>query len=195
LTKFDVSKNVLRAEGGMVLAASLKGNQVITELNISDNMLSLNPSNGVDISGVAAIADAIPDMGAISSVNVLFNHILKEQAWALANILKEHATLKSLCGNSGNETELDMRGQRGQLGAEGAIMLAPEIIENGALMLLNLSSNNLEAEGGKIVAEAIKVTNNAMGVVLVPFSCTIFMPIWSLAELLLFTAIHRITGR
>jgi hypothetical protein len=40
-----------------------------------------------------------------------------------------------------------------------------------ALTSLNLSSNNLEAEGGKIVAEAIKVTNCAIAVVLVPFSC------------------------
>jgi hypothetical protein len=39
------------------------------------------------------------------------------------------------------------------------------------LTSLNLSSNNLKAEGGKIVAEAIKVTNNAMAVVLAPISC------------------------
>jgi hypothetical protein len=44
-------------------------------------------------------------------------------------------------------------------------------VDKGALTSLNLSSNNLEAEGGKIVAEAIKVTNNAMGVVLVQFAC------------------------
>jgi hypothetical protein len=73
-------------------------------------------------------------MGVISSVNVLFNGISTEQAHALANILKEHATLKSLCGNTGNETELDMSGESGcRLGAEGAIMLAPEIADNEAL--------------------------------------------------------------
>jgi hypothetical protein len=54
-----------------------------------------------------------------------------EQAKALANILKEHPTLKSLCGNSGEETELDMSGKG--IGAEDAIMLAPEIAGNGAL--------------------------------------------------------------
>jgi hypothetical protein len=75
------------------------------------------------------------------------------------------------------------------LGTSGAIMVAaflpkctyvPEYpllasadtpSDNRALTSLNLSLNNLWAEGGKIVAEAIKVTNNAMAVVLAPFSC------------------------
>jgi hypothetical protein len=56
-------------------------------------------------------------------------------------ILKEHSTLKSLCGNNGDETELDMSGK--MKGAEDAIMLAAEIIDNGALTSLNLSSNNI----------------------------------------------------
>jgi hypothetical protein len=43
--------------------------------------------------------------------------------------------------------------------------------DNRALTSLNLSSNNLKDEGGKIVAEAIKVTDNAMAVVLAPFAC------------------------
>jgi hypothetical protein len=88
--------------------------------------------------GVIALADIIPAMGAISSVNLLKNHLPMEQAEALASILKEHPTLKSLCGNSGEETELDMRGK--EIGAEGAIMLAPEIA-NGAMSVLNLADN------------------------------------------------------
>jgi Ran GTPase-activating protein (RanGAP) involved in mRNA processing and transport len=98
-----------------------------------------------------AFAVGIRDNGAISSVNVLFNDIGTEQAQALANILKEHATLKSLCGNKGNETELDMSGKQfKRLGAEGAIMLAPEIADNGALTKLDISGNDIgaEQEGG-----------------------------------------------
>jgi Ran GTPase-activating protein (RanGAP) involved in mRNA processing and transport len=146
LTKFDISKNDLRAAGGMALAAGLKGNQVITELNIASTLLSLDLYNRSDTSGVVAIDDVIGAMGAISSVNVLFNDIGAEQAHALANVLKEHATLKSLCGNKGNETELDMSGKN--IGADGAIMLAPEIADNGALTSLNLSSNQLTGNYG-----------------------------------------------
>jgi hypothetical protein len=64
-----------------------------------------------------------------------------EHAKALASILKEHPTLKSLCGNSGEETELDMSGKG--MDAGGAIMLVPEIVDNGALKSLNLAANNL----------------------------------------------------
>jgi hypothetical protein len=80
-------------------------------------------------------------MRAIVSVNLLKNRIGVEQARALVIILKEHSTLKSLCGNNGDETELDMSGK--MKGAEDAIMLAAEIIDNGALTQLDVSSNNL----------------------------------------------------
>jgi hypothetical protein len=82
-----------------------------------------------------------PGNRAISTVNLLKNDIGIEQAKALAGILKEHPTLKSLCGNSGEETELDMSGKR--IGADGAIMLAPEIAGNRALSKLDASDNGM----------------------------------------------------
>jgi hypothetical protein len=48
------------------------------------------------------------DNGALLSVNLLKNDIGIDQAQALASILKGHPALKSLCGNKGNATELDM---------------------------------------------------------------------------------------
>ena len=75
------------------------------------------------------------------SVNILKNYIGVEQANILVGILKEHPTLMSLCGNKGNETELNMSGKMD--GAEDAIMLAPEIVANGALVSLDMSSNHL----------------------------------------------------
>ena len=75
------------------------------------------------------------------SVNILDNAIGNEQAQNLATVLKEHPALKSLCGNKGDETELDMSGK--DMGAAGAIMLAPEMSTNGALTSLNISANSL----------------------------------------------------
>jgi hypothetical protein len=98
--------------------------------------------------GSIAIANAIPDMGAISSVNLLKNDIGVEQAGALVSILKEHPTLKSLCGNSGKEAELDMSGK--MKGADDAIMLAAEIVNNRALSSLNLFSCGLTRGALKI---------------------------------------------
>jgi Ran GTPase-activating protein (RanGAP) involved in mRNA processing and transport len=104
--------------------------------------------------GLIAVANAIQDMRAISSVNLLKNRIGVDQAEALASILKEHSTLKSLCGNKGDETQLDMSGKR--MDAGDAIMLVPEIVDNGALLVLSLKSNNLRADGGKALAEGLK---------------------------------------
>jgi hypothetical protein len=119
----------------------------------SPNLVSLcgiaDDATEADLSGLNMDADdaiilatELPDKGAISSMNLLQNHIGTDQAKTLASILKGHPTLKSLCGNMGDETELDMSGK--EMGADDAIMLAAEIVGNGALTSLNLASNNLE---------------------------------------------------
>jgi hypothetical protein len=86
------------------------------------------------------ILSGIPsDNRAILSVNLLQNKIGIDQAETLASILKEHPTLKSLCGNKGDETELDMSSKG--MDAEEAIMLAAEIIDNGALSMFTFSGD------------------------------------------------------
>jgi hypothetical protein len=67
LLHFDISNNNIRAEGGKALVEALKGNQVITTLSIAKNNLSFNSSSDKDMSGVAALADVISDMGALST--------------------------------------------------------------------------------------------------------------------------------
>jgi Ran GTPase-activating protein (RanGAP) involved in mRNA processing and transport len=74
LTKFDISDNLLQANGGKALAAGLKGNQAITELNIANNYLGVQDrADNSDLSGLIAISDAIPTMGALKSLNVSLN--------------------------------------------------------------------------------------------------------------------------
>jgi hypothetical protein len=98
--------------------------------------------------GIIALANAITDMRAILSVNLLENDIGIDQARALASILKEHPTLKSLCGNTGDETKLDMSSK--MRGADDAIMLAAEIIGNGALTSLNVSNNSIISDSSNV---------------------------------------------
>jgi hypothetical protein len=150
LSVLSLKKNQLGTkEAGIVLGQMLKTNSTLKDLDISENMYY---SGGwkIDPEFVQGLAAGIKDNGAISSVNMLDNSIGIEQARALASLLKEHPTLKSLCGNKGDETELDMSGKR--MGAGGAIMLATEIVGNRALASLNLVSNRLGAEGAKIIA-------------------------------------------
>ena len=108
--------------------------------------------------GIIALANVIPDMGAILSVNLLKNGISSNQAKALVIMLQEHLTLKSLCGNKGNETELDMSGK--MKGAGDAIMLAPEIADNGALSSLSLATNSLHSLEAKPLLEALEVSGH-----------------------------------
>jgi hypothetical protein len=71
----SLKSNNLHTAGGKALAEGLKGNQVITELDISSNNLGLNSDYGADTSGIVALADAIPDMGALTSLNLADNSL------------------------------------------------------------------------------------------------------------------------
>jgi Ran GTPase-activating protein (RanGAP) involved in mRNA processing and transport len=116
--------------------------KTITELDVSGKKLGTE--------GALVVAEYLDGNEALSSVNLLKNKIGIDQAKALASLLQEHPTLKSLCGNKGDETGLDMSSKMN--GAEDAIMLVAEIIENGGMASLNLASNILGVEGAKIIA-------------------------------------------
>ena len=126
-------------------------NTVLKELDLSGGEYDWMKCDAEFVKG---FSPGLGANGALVSANLLNNKIGIEQAQNLATILKEHAVLKSLCGNKGDETALDMSGK--SMGADGAIMLAPEIVANGALVKFDISNNDIRAEGGKALAEALK---------------------------------------
>jgi Ran GTPase-activating protein (RanGAP) involved in mRNA processing and transport len=152
----SLKSNGLGVDGGKALAEGLKGNQVITELNIADNNLA---DYARDMSGVVALADVIPDMGALSVLNLDENGLLLAGCKAICDVLKSNTTVISLSM------------KKNGFQAKSAQAIAEMLSDNGALTSLNLSSNALGAKGATRIAEAIKVTNFAIAVVLVPFSC------------------------
>ena len=79
LLVLSLKSNGLCAAGGKALAEGLKGNQVITELDISNNSLCWTNGVGADMSGVIALADAIPDMRALSLLNLTDDDIGEER--------------------------------------------------------------------------------------------------------------------
>jgi hypothetical protein len=83
---FDISDNDIRADGGKALVEALKGNQVITTLIIAKNNLSYDSNGKSDMSGVAALADAIPGMGALIKLDISSSHIGAEQEQDLQRI-------------------------------------------------------------------------------------------------------------
>jgi hypothetical protein len=62
----------------------LKGNKIRTELNISDNSATWHGTKEGDMSGIIALADAIPDMGAMTSLNLASNKLGSEGAKIIA---------------------------------------------------------------------------------------------------------------
>jgi hypothetical protein len=170
-TELEMSGKMGGAGDVIMAAAEITGNGALSNANVmgnsigkemlsklqdimrsKPNLVSLcgiaDDATEVDLSGLGMdgddaviLASELPDKGAILSVNLLENGIGVEQAKALVIILKEHSTLKSLCGNNGDASELDMSGK--MEGADDAILLAAEIVDNGALTSLNISNNCL----------------------------------------------------
>jgi Ran GTPase-activating protein (RanGAP) involved in mRNA processing and transport len=153
LSMLSMKSNNLRVEGGKALAEGLKGNSVITELNIADNDLA---DYGQDMSGVIAIANVIKEMGALSSLSLKNNRLVtKEAGRALATALAANSVLKELdlSSNAWAYSDYD------HVHADGpgfAQELAVVIKDNGALLVLSLKSNSLRAGGGRALAEGLK---------------------------------------
>jgi hypothetical protein len=148
-------KNDIPVKQAKALASILNEHPTLKSLCGNSGEETELDMSGKDIGAAGAImlAPEIAGNGAILSVSLLNNKIGVDQAKALASILNEHPTLKSLCGNSGEETELDMSGKG--MDAGDAIMLVPEIVDNRAMTSLNLASNSLSIEGAKIIAAVL----------------------------------------
>jgi hypothetical protein len=136
LSKLDLSGNSIGGTAGepgvKAIAEALKVNRTITEINLA--------SNRFDAECAAILAQVVEATGSLSSANLLGNWIGVEQAQALLNIKEAKPGLRTLCGLSGDETELDLSGKG--LGPGCAILLAPEM-EAKPLSHLDLSSNSL----------------------------------------------------
>jgi Ran GTPase-activating protein (RanGAP) involved in mRNA processing and transport len=93
LMVFDISNNALCTAGGMILAEALNGNQVMTELNISSNYLAEDEEENPDMSGIIALGGVIPDMMALTKLDISRNHIPS----------KQEGELRRICAASGME--------------------------------------------------------------------------------------------
>jgi hypothetical protein len=137
LTSLDIDDNDMPADLYQQIVQKVGCNKLMPLLvDTILTQLSVIDVSGIGFrsEGAVAVATYISDNRALSSVNLLKNTIGVAQAKNLVSILKEHPTLKSLCGNKDNETELDMSNKMS--GAGDAIMLVAEIVDNGALSTL-----------------------------------------------------------
>ena len=126
------------------------------ELNLASNRLGQRDGGGnwiSDMSGVIALGDAIPTMGALAKLTVRDNGLCNDASGqALAEMLKTNPTLK----------HLDISDNYGTSDADStdAIAMAKGVADglgaNGALTSLDLANSSLLAEGAQRVADALK---------------------------------------
>jgi len=135
----------------ILIASDLQASGSITSLNLSANYNLAN--DGRDMTGITALSDALRVTSSITSVNVLSNHLDVESANLLLKVKAEKPNLRTLCGLTHNEAELDLR-SRG-LGPGDAKLLAPEILAVGSITELNLEGNSIKDEGVTVICEAL----------------------------------------
>jgi hypothetical protein len=158
----SLKSNNLNADGGKALAEGLKGNTVITELDISGNALGVNSNFDQDMSGVIALADAIPNMGALSKFT--FSGGVPEYDDGSGWTDGDPVTLEA------GMTEANFSNR--ELGVPGAMIISAWLSsgkDKRAMTSLNLASNNIclwgNMDGTKAISSAIQV----LAIILVPF--------------------------
>jgi hypothetical protein len=161
LKELNISSNHLKAEGARVLAPAIDANGSLSSLtfcghtNKEGEPVTINTAmTEADFSGKKlGIAGAqilaafmgrkfFQDKGSLSSVNLLKNNIGVDQANALVKIKESKPNLKSLCGFTLEETELDMSKQGLRPG--DAVLLASDIADMGSLSKLKFSGSYQE---------------------------------------------------
>jgi Leucine-rich repeat (LRR) protein len=171
-TELDFSSLSLRAGDAVLLASDIQDMGSLSKLTfgnerepitIDTTMIEADFSGqtlgviGAQILAAFMSTGLFEAKGALSSANLLGNDIGVEQAQALLKIKEAKPGLTTLCGLSGDETELDLSGKG--LGPGCAILLAPEMEANGSLSKLDLSENDLRSDGLSAVSEALKSTS------------------------------------
>jgi hypothetical protein len=116
--------------------------------------------------GIIALANAIPDMRALTSLNLSNNNL--GQLVLPVGWTKEFMYDKF---KGYGYKHIDGREQKDPTEPGGIIVLASALKDMRAMTSLDLSSNTIGSEGAVHVAEAIKVKKCVVAVVLVPKSC------------------------
>ena len=142
--KFNVSDNKIYGAGAKALAESLRGNQVMTDLNFANNSLSWIDENHKGLDGVIAISNAIPTMGALVKIDISENMLCAPGTKSIAVALNDNQVMTELniSGNYMGWKDYDSEAPD----MSGVIAISNAIPTMGALASLDLSQNSIPAE-------------------------------------------------
>ena len=146
LLKVKEQKPMLRTLCGLTHAE--------TELNYQYN--GLGPADAM------LLAPELQVMPSLTSVNLLRNEFDTEAASMLLKVKEQKPMLRTLCGLTHAETELNY--QYNRLGPADAMLLAPELQVMPSLTSINLENNSLGSDGAKALAPALRNSTSVTSV-------------------------------
>jgi hypothetical protein len=149
ISSVNLLKNRIPVEQAQELVKIMQSKEkLVTLCGLGKDKTELDFSGqNLDAGDAVLIANDISDMRALTSLNLAKNYLGSNRG-------------KAKYSNS--DPDIDEHWEW-HTDMSGIVAIFDVIGDMRALTSLNLSSNNLKAEGEKIVAEAIKVPNNAMG--------------------------------
>ena len=122
MTKLSLACNKLEEEGTKAVCNAVKESKTLKELDLSGDWRGSNIGGAA---GAKHVADMLGVNTSLTSVSLLRNGFDTEAAAMLLKVKEDHPKLKTLCGFTHEETELDLKG-RG-LGPGDAMLIAPEL--------------------------------------------------------------------
>ncbi len=143
MTKLNMSTNDLCAAGTKALAEALRGNSIMKELSLAGNKMGLDKAwrGTTNMSGVMAISNAIPTMGALYSLDISDNRVPDGQAQEIDKLIRRNRLRPITQDSEKSFSEL--------------------VVALGWVSSLDLSSRFLDHEDASVVAEYVK--NNRSG--------------------------------
>ena len=152
MTELSIFGNSVGDEGTRAICEAIQSNKEtkLASLNLGYNRISQV--------GVKSVTAMLAVTSSVTSVNVLSNQLNMESADLLLKVKAEKPNLRTLCGLTHDETELDL--SRCGLGPGDAKLLAPEILVMGSITSigkdgLNLKDNDLGGEGWGAIFAAV----------------------------------------
>jgi len=133
VVKLNVSIEEVNLDGLSLPIKKLKGSDPVASLDFS--------RKGLSSASAIVIACLIRDNASVTSVNLLRNEFDTEAASMLLKVKEQKPMLRTLCGLTHAETELNY--QYNGLGPADAMLLAPELQVMPSLTYLCLADNEL----------------------------------------------------
>jgi hypothetical protein len=193
-TEADLSNIGMDADDVVILASELPNKGALTRLDVSSNKLVGEKGTGryltldaqysgdegeeeeimePDVSGIIAIANAIPNMRALTTLDISSNGLGVPDQLPDGWIYRPHFTKSQVYQHTDERMPLHERMQgHPPTGSKfrGLDALVNAIRDMAAMTSLNLSRNKLGVEGAKHIAAGIRVSKRVVAVVLVPCS-------------------------